>query len=76
MPLFVGLGFALGALLVYGFIAHPARKSNKSCQEDLKAAQALIESAQQERETLKQQVADSQYQLKELEKDLVAARNQ
>ncbi len=76
MPLLLGLGFALGALLVYGLIAHPARKSNKCYEEDLKAAQSLIESAQQERETLKQQVADLQYQLKEIEKDLKAARNQ
>ncbi|MEY8247817.1 MAG: hypothetical protein RPR98_02505 [Bermanella sp.] len=75
MPFIIGGSFILGLLLAFGLFARPALKRVAQQQTDLQAAQGLLEQAQQERSELKQSLADAQYQLNELEKDLTFERN-
>ncbi len=69
------LGLLVGMLLAYGLFAYPARKSLLVLNEDLKLSKTLLEDVQKDREQLKQQVADQQYKLNELEKDLAFERS-
>jgi len=69
------LGLLVGMLVAYGLFAYPARKSLGELSEDLKLSKTLIEEVQKDRDQLKQQVADLQYQSHELEKDLAFERS-
>ncbi len=75
MPFIIGGSFILGLILAYGLFARPAHKLLKEHKADLQAAKGLMDEAQQERATLKQELADMQYKIKELEKDLAFERN-
>lgn len=75
MPLIALGAFVLGGLLSYFLFAHTAKKRADECLGDLKAAKGLLEQAQEERAQLKQRVADLDYKVKELEKDLYHAKN-
>ena len=76
MPFIIAGSVFVGLVLSYLIFALPANKKLKSHAEDLKAAKGLLEEAQTEREQLKQQLADSQYKLKETEKDLAFIKSQ
>ena len=69
------LGLLVGMLVAYGLFAYPARKSLGALNEDLKLSKTMLEDVQKDREKLKQQVADQQYKLNELEKDLAFERS-
>jgi len=69
------LGFLVGILVAYGLLAYPARKSLGVLNEDLVQSKNLLEEMQKSRDQLKQEVADQQYKLKELEKDLAFERS-
>lgn len=70
MPFIAAGTFILGLVIAYLLFARSANRRANQYEEDLKAAKSLIEDAQKEREQLKQELADKQYQIKELEKDL------
>jgi septal ring factor EnvC (AmiA/AmiB activator) len=70
MPYIAAAAFILGMALSYFMFARTAANNSKSYLADLEAANALMADAQQERSTLKQQIADLEYKMKELEKDL------
>jgi len=76
MPIVIAGAALAGFVLAFLLFALPARKKLKSHTADLKQAQSLLEEAQKEREQLKQQLADSQYHLKETEKDLAFIKTQ
>lgn len=76
MPFLIAGAAIAGFVLAFLLFALPARKLAKSHTQDLKAAQVLLDEAQKEREQLKQQLADNQYQLKETEKDLAFIKSQ
>ena len=76
MPIVIAGAALAGFVLAFLLFALPARRLAKSHTEDLKSAQSLLEEAQKDREQLKQQLADSQYQLKETEKDLAFIKTQ
>lgn len=76
MPIIIAGAAFIAALLTYFVFAMPARKKLNNQLEDLKAAKALLDEAQTEREQLKQQLADTQYKLKETEKDLDFIKSQ
>ena len=75
MPFIIGGSFILGLLLAYGLFARPALKRVADNKSDLQAAKGLLDEAQQERSQLKQELADLQYKMSELEKDLAFERN-
>ena len=75
MPFIIGGSFILGLLLAYGLFARPALKRVADNQADLQAAKGLLDDAQQERSQLKQELADLQYKMSEMEKDLAFERN-
>lgn len=70
MPIIAAGTFIIGLVLAYLIFARPAVKRASLYEDDLKAAKSLLDEAQSERESLKQQLADCQYKMKELEKDL------
>jgi len=70
MPAIAAGAFILGLVIAYLIFARPASKKVSAYEEDLKAAKTLLDEAQEEREKLKQDLADCQYKMKELEKDL------
>lgn len=70
MPYIAAGTFILGMALSYLMFARSATKKFNDCLADLEAAKGLLDDAQTERSGLKQQVADLEYKLKELEKDL------
>lgn len=70
MPYIIAGAFLLGALVSYFFLARPVRRALLQQQEGLQDSQNLLEAAQTERDQMKQQIADLEYQNKELEKDL------
>lgn len=74
MPIIAFGALIVGGLLSYFLFAHTAKKRAAECLEDLKAAKGLLEQAQEERAQLKQRVADLDYKVKELEKDLYHAK--
>lgn len=69
------LGLLVGMLVAYGLFAYPTRKTLVALNEDLKLSKTMLEDVQKDREKLKQQVADQQYKLNELEKDLAFERS-
>jgi predicted nucleic acid-binding Zn-ribbon protein len=75
MPYLLGISFVVGVVLTYGLLARPALKRAAEHQADLEAAKNLLDDAQQERATLKQEMADVQYKMGELEKDLAFERS-
>lgn len=75
MPVIAGGAFILGLVIAYLLFARSAIKRASQYEEDLKAAKSLLDDAQKEREQLKQDLADCQYKMKELEKDLKHAKN-
>ena len=70
MPYIAAGTFILGMAVSYFIFARTATRNSKAYLADLVAANELMEDAQKERATLKQQVADLEYKMKELEKDL------
>lgn len=74
MPFIAAGAFILGLVIAYLLFARSANKRANLYQEDLKAAKSLLDDAQKEREQLKQELADCQYKMKELEKDLKHAQ--
>ncbi|GAA6135164.1 hypothetical protein NBRC116188_19540 [Oceaniserpentilla sp. 4NH20-0058] len=74
MPFILAGAFILGLVIAYILFARPSVKRAAQYEEDLKAAQSLLDEAQKEREQLKQSLADSQYKVNELEKDLKHAQ--
>ena len=70
MPFIAAGAFILGLVIAYLLFARSANKRANLYQDDLKAAKSLLDDAQKEREQLKQELADCQYKMKELEKDL------
>jgi len=74
MPIIAAGTFIIGLVIAYLIFARPAAKKVSLYEEDLKAAKTLLDEAQSERESLKQQLADCQYKMKELEKDLNHAK--
>jgi len=70
MPVIAAGAFILGLVIAYLIFARPVNNRAKQYEADLKAAKELLDEAQKEREQLKQQLADCQYKMKELEKDL------
>lgn len=70
MPFIAAGAFILGLVIAYLLFARSANNRANLYQEDLKAAKSLLDDAQKEREQLKQELADCQYKMKELEKDL------
>jgi len=75
MPYIIAVAFLGGVLVSYFLLARPVRNSLQDHQSHLKESQNLLESAQQERDQLKQQIADLEYKNKELEKDLSFERS-
>ena len=75
MPFIAGGAFVLGLVISYFLFARGATKKANSYEADLTAAKGLLDDAQKEREQLKQKVADLEYKLKELEKDLAFERS-
>ena len=74
MPFIAAGTFILGLVIAYLLFARSANNRANQYEDDLKAAKSLLEDAQTEREQLKQQLADCQYKMKELEKDLKHAQ--
>lgn len=74
MPFIAAGAFILGLVIAYLLFARSANKRANLHQDDLKAAKSLLDEAQKEREQLKQELADCQYKMKELEKDLKHAQ--
>jgi predicted nucleic acid-binding Zn-ribbon protein len=74
MPYIIAGAFILGLATAYLLFARSANNRVKEYEEDLKAAKSLLDDAQTEREQLKQELADYQYKMKELEKDLQHAQ--
>ncbi|MGR6870763.1 hypothetical protein ACU6U9_00290 [Pseudomonas sp. HK3] len=74
MPFIAAGTFILGLVTAYLLFARSANNRANQYEDDLKAAKSLLEDAQTEREQLKQQLADCQYKMKELEKDLKHAQ--
>lgn len=74
MPFILAGAFILGLVIAYLLFARPSVKRAKQYEEDLKAAKSLLDDAQKEREQLKQSLADCQYKVNELEKDLKHAQ--
>jgi septal ring factor EnvC (AmiA/AmiB activator) len=74
MPFIAAGAFILGLVIAYLLFARSANKRANLYQDDLKAAKSLLDEAQKEREQLKQELADCQYKMKELEKDLKHAQ--
>ncbi len=70
MPVIAAGTFILGLVIAYLLFARSANQKVARYEDDLKAAKALLDEAQKEREQLKQDLADCQYKMKELEKDL------
>jgi Flp pilus assembly protein TadB len=70
MPYIAAGAFILGMALSYLLFARTASRQSAELKTDLEAAKELLDQAQAERSTLKQRVADLEYKLKELEKDL------
>ena len=70
MPFIAAGAYILGLVIAYLLFARSANNRANQYQEDLKAAKSLLDDAQKEREQLKQELADCQYKMKELEKDL------
>jgi septal ring factor EnvC (AmiA/AmiB activator) len=75
MPFIAGGTFVLGLVISYFLFARSAANKANSMSADLEAAKGLLDEAQKEREQLKQKVADLEYQLKEVEKDLAYERS-
>ncbi len=75
MPYILGLSFFIGVVLTYVLLARPALKRVAEHKGDLEAAKKLLDDAQQERTTIKQELADLQYKMGELEKDLAFERS-
>ena len=71
----IAVGFSVGIVVAYGLFAYPAGKTIGNLTEDLKLSKSLLEEAQKDRSLLKQQAADQQYKLNELEKDLAFERS-
>ncbi|MFT5592250.1 MAG: septal ring factor EnvC (AmiA/AmiB activator) [Oceanicoccus sp.] len=74
MPFIAAGAFILGLVIAYLLFARSANSRANRYEEDLKAAKSLLDDAQTEREQLKQELADCQYKMKELEKDLKHAQ--
>lgn len=75
MPYLIAVAFLAGVLVSYFLLARPVRKSLQQHQEHIKESQTMLETAQQERDQMKQQIADLEYKNKELEKDLSFERS-
>ncbi len=75
MPYILGISFVIGVVLTYGLLTRPALKRVAEHKADLEAAKNLLDEAQHERTTLKQELADVQYRMGELEKDLAFERS-
>lgn len=75
MPYIIAGAFLAGVLVSYFFLARPVRNAMLQHQENLKESKSLLESAMNERDELKQRIADLEYQNKELEKDLSFERS-
>lgn len=74
MQFIIAGAFILGLVTAYLLFARSANKRAQAYALDLKAAKSLLDDAQQEREKMKQELADCQYKMKELEKDLKHAQ--
>tara|TARA_B100001063_G_C16723112_1_gene534742 strand:+ start:739 stop:1083 length:345 start_codon:yes stop_codon:yes gene_type:complete len=74
MPFILAGAFILGLVIAYLLFARSANNRANQYEDDLKAAKSLLDDAQKEREQLKQELADTQYKLKETEKDLKHAQ--
>ena len=70
MPYLLTGAFIVGMLASSFMFARSATKKAQSYLADLEAGKGLMEDAEAERKGLKQQVADLDYKLKEIEKDL------
>ncbi len=74
MPFIIAGAFLAGVLVSYFFLARPVRNALKEHQGHLEESQVLLNKAQQERDDMKQKIADLEYKNKELEKDLAFER--
>lgn len=64
----------LGIILSYFLFTFPVRNQLKERQADLQESHRLLQAAKEEKDAMKQKVADLEYKLGESQKDLAFAR--